>query len=118
LQLLLLAATQHVLTSGWLAPGGQVYKNQWEHIFMESLLPLIIQAVGGAVGGNVGGAAMKNSSLGGLGNTIAGAVGGLAGGNILGSLSRLWQVPLVVASASATSPHQASAASSCKSLQV
>jgi hypothetical protein len=53
---------------------------------MESLLPLIIQLVSGAVGGNVGGAAMKNSSLGGLGNTIAGAVGGLGGGSLLGPL--------------------------------
>jgi hypothetical protein len=53
---------------------------------MEALLPLIIQAVGGAAGGNIGGAAMKGSSLGGLGNTIAGAVGGLAGGNVLGAL--------------------------------
>jgi hypothetical protein len=53
---------------------------------MESLLPIILQAVGGAVGGNIGGAAMKNSSLGGLGNTIAGALGGVGGGNILGAL--------------------------------
>ena len=29
---------------------------------------------------------MKNSSLGGLGNTIAGAVGGLGGGSLLGPL--------------------------------
>ena len=47
---------------------------------------LIIQLIAGAVGGNAGGAAVKNSSLGGLGNTIAGAVGGLGGGSILGSL--------------------------------
>jgi hypothetical protein len=53
---------------------------------MESLLPLILQLVAGAVGGNVGGAAMKNSSLGGLGNTIAGALGGVGGGSLLGPL--------------------------------
>ena len=53
---------------------------------MESLLPLILQLVAGAVGGNIGGAAMKNSSLGNLGNTIAGAVGGVGGGSVLGPL--------------------------------
>lgn len=53
---------------------------------MESLLPIIIQLVAGAVGGNVGGVAMKNSSLGGLGNTIAGALGGVGGGSLLGPL--------------------------------
>lgn len=53
---------------------------------MESLLPIILQLVAGAVGGNVGGAAMKDSSLGGLGNTIAGAVGGVGAGSILGAL--------------------------------
>jgi uncharacterized membrane protein YeaQ/YmgE (transglycosylase-associated protein family) len=53
---------------------------------MESLLPLIINLVAGAVGGNVGGAALKNSSLGGLGNTIAGAIGGVGGGSLLGPL--------------------------------
>lgn len=53
---------------------------------MESLLPIILQLVAGAVGGNVGGAAMKDSSLGGLGNTIAGAVGGIGGGSVLGAL--------------------------------
>jgi hypothetical protein len=53
---------------------------------MESLLPIIIQAVAGLVGGNIGGAAMKNSSLGGLGNSIAGALGGVGGGSLLGPL--------------------------------
>ncbi|MDE2445561.1 MAG: hypothetical protein KGO94_05225 [Alphaproteobacteria bacterium] len=53
---------------------------------MEQLLPIILQLVAGAVGGNVGGAALKDSSLGGLGNTIAGAVGGLGGGSVLGPL--------------------------------
>jgi uncharacterized membrane protein YeaQ/YmgE (transglycosylase-associated protein family) len=53
---------------------------------MESLLPIIIQLVMGAIGGNAGGAIAKNASLGTLGNTIAGAVGGLGGGSVLGPL--------------------------------
>jgi uncharacterized membrane protein YeaQ/YmgE (transglycosylase-associated protein family) len=53
---------------------------------MESLLPLILQIIAGAVGGNAGGAVLKDSNLGGLGNTIAGALGGLGGGSVLGPL--------------------------------
>jgi len=53
---------------------------------MEQLLPIILQLVAGAVGGNVGGAAMKDTSLGGVGNTIAGAVGGVGAGSLLGPL--------------------------------
>lgn len=53
---------------------------------MESLLPLIIQLVSGAVGGNVAGMAMKDKSLGTLGNTIAGLVGGGVGGQIINLL--------------------------------
>jgi hypothetical protein len=44
---------------------------------------LIIEAISGAVGGNVAGAAMKEKSLGGIGNSIAGIVGGGLGGTIL-----------------------------------
>ena len=44
---------------------------------------LIIEAVSGAVGGNVAGAAMKENSLGTMGNSIAGIVGGGLGGGIL-----------------------------------
>jgi uncharacterized membrane protein YeaQ/YmgE (transglycosylase-associated protein family) len=47
------------------------------------IVSLIIQLIAGAVGGNVGGAAMKNSSLGTLGNSIAGALGGVAGGSVI-----------------------------------
>lgn len=54
---------------------------------MESLLPLIIQLVSGAVGGNVAGAAMKNLSLGTVGNSIAGIVGGGIGAQVLGMLT-------------------------------
>ena len=51
---------------------------------MESLLPLIIQLVSGAVGGNVAGKLMKDSSLGTIGNSIAGILGGGIGGQLLG----------------------------------
>ena len=44
---------------------------------------LIIEAISGAVGGNVAGAAMKEKSLGSVGNSIAGIVGGGLGGTIL-----------------------------------
>ncbi len=53
---------------------------------MENLLPLIIQLVCGAVGGNVAGSIMKKSSLGTLGNSIAGILGGGLGGQLLGLL--------------------------------
>ena len=42
---------------------------------MESLLPMIIQLVSGAVGGNAAGAALKNLSLGSTGNSVVGAIG-------------------------------------------
>ena len=47
---------------------------------------LIVEAVSGAVGGNVAGAAMKEKSLGAVGNSIAGIVGGGLGGTILQSV--------------------------------
>lgn len=49
-------------------------------------MELIIQLISGAVGGNLAGAAMKDRSLGMLGNSIAGLVGGGIGGKILGGL--------------------------------
>lgn len=54
---------------------------------MEPYLPLIIQIIAGAIGGNAAGAASKNVSLGGAGNTIAGAIGG-------GVLGQLLQIAL------------------------
>jgi uncharacterized membrane protein YeaQ/YmgE (transglycosylase-associated protein family) len=48
-----------------------------------NITSLIIQLISGAVGGNVAGAAMKESSLGTLGNSIAGIVGGGLGGTLL-----------------------------------
>ena len=53
---------------------------------METLIPLIIQLVSGAVGGNVAGSLMKNLSLGTLGNSIAGVVGGGLGAQLLSML--------------------------------
>lgn len=50
---------------------------------MEQYLPLILQLIAGAVGGNAAGAASKNVSLGGAGNTIAGAIGGGVLGQLL-----------------------------------
>ncbi len=50
---------------------------------METWLPIIIQLISGAVGGNAAGAAMKNQSLGTLGNSIAGIIGGGLGGQLL-----------------------------------
>jgi hypothetical protein len=47
---------------------------------------LLIQAISGALGGNAAGAISKDTSLGGLGNTIVGALGGGLGGQVLGSL--------------------------------
>ncbi len=47
---------------------------------------LIVQLIGGAVGGNVAGKAMKDKSLGTLGNSIAGIVGGGIGGQLLSSI--------------------------------
>jgi hypothetical protein len=48
-----------------------------------NIISLIIEAISGAVGGNVAGAAMKENSLGTLGNSVAGIVGGGLGGTIL-----------------------------------
>ncbi len=53
---------------------------------MEALLPVIINLVSGAVGGNVAGAAMKDKSLGTIGNSIAGIIGGGVGGQLLSAL--------------------------------
>ena len=51
-----------------------------------TLINLIIQLISGAVGGNVAGAALKDYSLGTLGNSIAGIVGGGVGGWILSAV--------------------------------
>ena len=51
-----------------------------------NITSLIIELVSGAVGGNVAGAAMKENSLGTVGNSIAGIIGGGLGGTILQSV--------------------------------
>jgi uncharacterized membrane protein YeaQ/YmgE (transglycosylase-associated protein family) len=53
---------------------------------MESLLPMLINLVSGAVGGNVAGKLFKNLNMGTLWNSIAGIVGGGLGGQLLGML--------------------------------
>jgi hypothetical protein len=50
---------------------------------METWLPIIIQILSGLAGGNAAGAAMKNQSLGTIGNSIAGLIGGGLGGQLL-----------------------------------
>jgi uncharacterized membrane protein YeaQ/YmgE (transglycosylase-associated protein family) len=50
------------------------------------ILPLIIQLASGAVGGNLAGKLLPKSSLGTMGNSIAGIVGGGLGGQLLGML--------------------------------
>jgi uncharacterized membrane protein YeaQ/YmgE (transglycosylase-associated protein family) len=50
------------------------------------MLNLIIQLISGAVGGNLAGTVLKDSSLGPIGNTIAGLIGGGVGGQILSML--------------------------------
>lgn len=51
-----------------------------------TLLTLIIQLIAGAVGGGAAGSAMKDYSLGNMGNIISGAIGGGVGGQILAAL--------------------------------
>ena len=53
---------------------------------MESILPLILQLVGGAGGGNLIAKLLKNFDLGPLGNTVIGLIGGLGGGQLAGLL--------------------------------
>ena len=51
-----------------------------------NIISIIIEAISGAVGGNIAGAAMKENSLGTVGNSIAGIVGGGLGGMLLQSI--------------------------------
>jgi uncharacterized membrane protein YeaQ/YmgE (transglycosylase-associated protein family) len=48
-----------------------------------ALIGWIIKLVSGAIGGNVAGTAMKDKSLGVLGNSVAGILGGGVGGFIM-----------------------------------
>src|SRR5215510_11290723 len=67
-------------------PANQYKREQTENKPM-NIISLIIEIISGAVGGNVAGAAMKENSLGTLGNSIAGIVGGGLGGTILQSVT-------------------------------
>ena len=51
-----------------------------------NIISIIIEAISGAVGGNIAGAAMKENSLGTVGNSIAGIVGGGLGEMLLQSI--------------------------------
>ena len=48
-----------------------------------TLIDLIIQIIAGVIGGHAAGAALKNWTLGAIGNIIAGAVGGIVGVQLL-----------------------------------
>ena len=47
-----------------------------------TVVNLIIQLIVGVIGGNAAGSTLKDYSLGGLGNTIAGSIGGVGGGQV------------------------------------
>lgn len=62
---------------------------------MATILPFVVQAVGGAVGGNILGALTRGGG-GMLGRTVIGAIGGIAagyaGGNVeaVGNITSMW----------------------------
>lgn len=60
--------------------------NYIQGVKVEALLPIIIQAVTGAIGGNAIGGALKQAALGTVGRTIAGVLGGVGGTAILAAL--------------------------------
>jgi hypothetical protein len=51
---------------------------------METLLPIIIQAISGAAGGGIIGNLVKSAGMALLPKLIAGALGGVGGGQLLG----------------------------------
>jgi uncharacterized membrane protein YeaQ/YmgE (transglycosylase-associated protein family) len=66
---------------------------------------LLVSLISGAVGGNVAGAAMKDKSLGTLGNSLAGIFGGGIGSFLLQVLGSPRRTPAAAsATSSATSP--------------
>jgi uncharacterized membrane protein YeaQ/YmgE (transglycosylase-associated protein family) len=56
---------------------------------MGGVIGWIISLISGIIGGNIAGSAMKEQSLGTLGNSIAGLVGGGLGGQLLSALGVL-----------------------------
>lgn len=56
---------------------------------METILPLIVQLIGGGSGGNYAGQLIKGVSLGTNANLITGAIGGLAGTFLAGQIPGL-----------------------------
>lgn len=44
---------------------------------------VLVSLISGGVGGNIAGVALKDKSLGAIGNTLAGVIGGAAGGYII-----------------------------------
>lgn len=59
---------------------------------MESLLPLLIQVLGGGAGGNIAGKLLKNVDLSKLIQTVVGIIGGVAGGQAVDWLGMLQSV--------------------------
>lgn len=72
------------------------------------IVSIIIQLVVGALGGNAAGAALKDKSLVGTGNSIAGAIGGLVLGQIVerltGGAVPAEPLPLPVSTSAVSSP--------------
>jgi len=64
------------------------------------IIGIIIQLVAGAVGGNAAGAALKDKSLGGTGNSIAGAIGGIVVAQVIHRLTGVAVAPDAAAAAS------------------
>jgi uncharacterized membrane protein YeaQ/YmgE (transglycosylase-associated protein family) len=54
-----------------------------------NIIGLVISLLGGAAGGNLAGSAMKDKSLGAIGDTVTGILGGGLGGALLQSLGVL-----------------------------
>ena len=59
---------------------------------METLLPIIIQVLGGGAGGNIAGKLLKNIDLSKLIQTVVGVIGGVMGGQTAGLLKVLQTV--------------------------
>lgn len=56
---------------------------------METIIPLLIQLIGGGAGGNIVAAVLKNLDLNKVVATIAGVLGGIGGGQIAGLIPAL-----------------------------